>query len=303
LSLAQSSSARTLFGRLPGSQSVVSRFVAGDGIEEALRVIRELTAKGIAVTVDHLGENVATREEASHAADAVIELLNGVAGAGLEADISVKLTQLGLDTSEEFCAGNLRRVLDKARSMGAFVRADMEGTRHTDRILSVVRTMKVGGYGNVGAVIQAYLRRSPGDLAALCAEGISVRLCKGAYQESPADAFPDKKDVDASYARLTEILLGAAKRQPGLVPAIATHDAKMIDLAKAYAKANDVPFGAFEFEMLYGIRRDLQLSLSKQGYRVRVYVPYGTEWYPYFMRRLAERPANLWFFVSNAFKG
>jgi proline dehydrogenase len=276
--------------------------VAGVRIDDAVRVTAELTARGVMVTADHLGENVATEAEAREAADAYVHLLDALALARLKAHVSVKLTQFGLDISDDACLANLRRVLDRALASETFVRVDMESSAHTDGVLRSVRAMKASGYDNVGAVIQAYLYRSADDVARLCAEGIRVRLCKGAYKEPPDKAYPKKKDVDANYVKLTEALLAAAKETPELYPALATHDAKMVDAAKRYAAQRGVPPSSFEFQMLYGIRRDLQEQTSKEGFNVRVYVPYGTQWYPYFMRRLAERPANLWFFVSSLFK-
>jgi proline dehydrogenase len=225
-----------------------------------------------------------------------------MARARLKSHVSVKLTQLGLDLGEDVCLTHLRRVVERARASEAFVRVDMEGSAYTDRTLGLVRAMKAAGYDNVGCVIQACLYRSAEDIAALCAQGIRVRLCKGAYKEPRDKAFPEKKDVDANYLRLAEVLLDAAKQTPDLYPALATHDEKMMDAAKQFARRRGIPAAAFEFQMLYGIRRDLQEAVSREGFNVRVYVPYGAEWYPYFMRRLAERPANLWFLLSNLFK-
>jgi proline dehydrogenase len=276
--------------------------VAGERIDDAVRATAELTARGLTVTADHLGENVATEAEAREAADAYVHLLDALALARLKAHVSVKLTQFGLDIGDDACLANLRRVLDRARASESFVRVDMESSAHTDGVLRSVRAMKASGYENVGTVIQAYLYRSADDIARLCAEGIRVRLCKGAYKEPPDKAYPKKTDVDANYVKLTETLLRAAKQTPDLYPALATHDPKMIDAAKRYASQHGVPSSSFEFQMLYGIRRDLQERTSKEGFNVRVYVPYGTQWYPYFMRRLAERPANLWFFVSSLFR-
>ncbi len=298
----QSDSVRALMTRLPLARSVVARFVAGERIEDAVNAAIELTARGLMVTVDHLGESVDTQAQATEAADAYLHLLDALASAHLEAHVSLKLTQFGLDIGDAVCAANLRRVLDRARAMGTFVRVDMEGSAHTDGILRLVRAMKASGYDNVGAVIQAYLYRSADDVATLCDEGIRVRLCKGAYRETPDKAFAKKSDVDASYVRLMEVLLAAAKQNPAIYPALATHDEKMIDAARRYAAQHEIPPRSFELQMLYGIRRDLQDRACKEGFNVRVYVPYGTEWYPYFMRRLGERPANLWFFVSNLFK-
>lgn len=288
--------------RLPVAKSVVRRFVAGEQIDDAVRAVAELTGRGLLVTADHLGEDVSTEAEATRAADAYLHFLDALANAKLKAHASVKLTQFGLALSDEVCSLNLRRVLERARALDTFVRIDMESTAYTDRALGLVRAMKASGYDNVGAVIQAYLYRSAEDVATLCAEGIRVRLCKGAYREPPEKAFPKKKDVDANYIKLAEALLGAAKQAPNLYPALATHDEKMISAAKRYAKEKRVPPSSFEFQMLYGIRRDLQASACNEGFNVRIYVPFGTQWYPYFMRRLAERPANLWFFLSNLVK-
>jgi proline dehydrogenase len=293
---------RSAVTRLPVAKSVVARFVAGEQIDDALRAVAELTGRGLLVTADHLGENVGTEAEATRAADAYLHLLDALASARLKAHVSVKLTQFGLDLSDEVCSLNLRRVLERARALDAFVRVDMESTAYTDRALRLVRAMKASGYDNVGAVVQAYLYRSAEDVATLCPEGIRVRLCKGAYREPPEKAFPAKKDVDANYVKLAEALLGAAKRAPSLYPALATHDEKMIDAAKRYASEKGVPSRSFEFQMLYGIRRDLQQGAHEEGFNVRIYVPFGTQWYPYFMRRLVERPANLWFFLSNLVK-
>jgi proline dehydrogenase len=293
---------RSAVTRLPVAKRVVGRFVAGEHVEDAVRAVAELTGRGLLVTADHLGENVGTRAEATRAADAYLHLLDALASARLRAHVSVKLTQFGLDLSDEICSLNLRRVLERAKAQDAFVRVDMESTAYTDRALRLVRAMKASGHENIGAVIQAYLYRSAEDVATLCAEGIRVRLCKGAYREPPEKAFPKKKDVDANYVKLAEALLGAAKEAPSLYPALATHDQKMIEAAKRYASERGVPSSSFELQMLYGIRRDLQEQARKEGFNVRIYVPYGTEWYPYFMRRLAERPANLWFFLSNLVK-
>lgn len=302
LTLTHSKSARAFITRFPVSRRVASRFVAGEALADAIRVMRESNGRGMTVTADHLGENVSTQAEAGRAADDYVCLLNEIAKHGVRSHVSLKLTQLGLDLGEAICIDNLRRVLDKARAINTFVRVDMESADYTDRTLGVVRAAKSAGYHNLGAVIQAYLYRSEADIAALIGEGIRVRLCKGAYKEPPDKAFPHKKDVDRNFVQLAERLLSAARQNPELYPAIATHDAGMIAAAKRYAAARDVPRAAFEFQMLYGIRRELQETLVSEGYNMRVYVPYGAEWYPYFMRRLAERPANLWFFVSNFFR-
>lgn len=277
------------------------RFVAGETIDDALAAIRELNAQGITATLDHLGENVETREDAARATDDYLKVLDAIGQAGLTSHVSVKLTALGLDLGDDLCRENVARILAKAKEVGTRVRIDMESTEYTDRTLAIYRRLRAE-YDNVGIVIQSYLYRSEADIAALCEEGAHVRLCKGAYKEPPTLAFPKKADVDASYVRLMKMLLSAPARATGTRAALATHDPKMIDAARQYAEEEMVPRDEFEFQMLHGIRRDLQQQLVADGYAVRVYVPYGTEWYPYFMRRLAERPANVWFIVSNFFK-
>jgi proline dehydrogenase len=213
----------------------------------------------------------------------------------------MKLTALGLDLGAELCRANVARVLAKAKEIGTLVTIDMESTEYTDRTLAIFRDLR-REYQNVGIVIQSYLYRSEADVAALCQEGAHVRLCKGAYQEPPVHAFPQKADVDASYVRLMKMLLSREARAHKTFGAIATHDVKMIEATRRYAQEQLVPRDEFEFQMLHGIRRDLQKELAADGYGMRVYVPYGTEWYPYFMRRLAERPANIWFIASNFFR-
>lgn len=304
LYLSRAPQARKLITRFAFSRRAAARFIAGDTPDDAIRVIGGLNAKGIAATVDHLGENVFSDADAVRATNDYLTILDKICVAGVQSHASVKLTQLGLDLSESLCVNNMRRILECARLCGTFVRIDMEGTAYTDRTLTVLRTLRhYYGFENVGAVIQSYLYRSEQDVRELADAGVRVRLCKGAYKEPPERAFPRKRDVDANFVRLTRILLDAvaerAVRGDGLHPAFATHDEKMVAAARNYAAQQRLPPIAFEFQMLHGIRRDLQESLARDGYKVRVYVPYGTEWYPYFMRRLAERPANLWFFLSN----
>ncbi len=302
LNLSHSNTARSFITGFTVARRVSSRFVAGITISDEIKAMRELNRRGMMVTADHLGENVSTEADATRAADDYIQLLDAIASDGVKSHVSLKLTQFGLDLGNGACFANLRRVLDRAKAVGTFVRVDMEGTDYTERTLTLVRAAKDAGYDNVGTVIQSYLYRSEADIAALIEDGIRVRLCKGAYKEPPDKAFPHKKDVDANFVKLSHMLLAAAKQNPDLYPAIASHDEKMVAAAREYASSNGVPRSNFEFQMLYGIRRELQDSLLAEGYNVRVYVPYGTEWYPYFMRRLAERPANLWFFVSNFFR-
>ena len=274
------------------------RFVAGETVDEAIAAIRLLNAQKIAATVDHLGEHVKTADDVSRATEGYLLILDKIAASGVEAHVSLKLTQLGLDLDEAFCLDQMRRILKRANERRIFIRMDMESSLYTDRTLDICRKLNQEfGPDRVGVVIQAYLYRSENDLRNLIADRIRVRLCKGAYREPPETAYPNKKDVDANYVRLTHLLLDSASN--GLYHAIATHDGKMIQAAVEYAAHHHVTPDQFEFQMLYGIRRDLQRRLVADGYRVRVYVPYGTEWYPYLMRRLAERPANLWFFLSH----
>ena len=277
------------------------RFVAGETIDDALQAIRELNAQGIVATLDHLGENVETAADAERATEDYLKVLEAIGSSGLQSHVSLKLTALGLDLGDDLCRANVERIVVKAQAVGALVTIDMESTEYTDRTLAIYRSLRQQ-YANVGIVIQSYLYRSEADTTALCNEGAHVRLCKGAYKEPPVHAFPKKAEVDGSYVRLMKMLLSAEARAHHAFGAIATHDAKMIDATCRYAAENMVPRDEFEFQMLHGIRSDLQKQLAADGYGMRVYVPYGTEWYPYYMRRLAERPANVWFFVSNFFR-
>jgi proline dehydrogenase len=290
---------------------VATRFVAGESLEDAIRVIRMLNKKGISATLDLLGENTTTQEESRQAAQDIVSVLDAIDQEGLCANVSVKLTQLGLGLDLKRCAENLRDILDHARRLGNFIRIDMEDSTVTQSTLDLLYQMLNEGYQNVGIVIQSYLYRSDKDIAQLVERGIPVRLCKGAYKEPAAVAYPKKSDVDSAYDRLTTMLLdGAVKNDTPRIssvgkipplPALATHDVRRIRFAKEYAGRINIPMNAVEFQMLYGIRRDLQEQLAGEGYPVRVYVPYGTQWYPYYMRRLGERPANVWFIISNLF--
>jgi proline dehydrogenase len=289
-----------------------SRFVAGTKVDDAIRAIRELNTKGINVTLAHLGENTSRPEEASEATTAIINTLDEIKSSGVCANVSIKLTQIGLGLDEKVCAQNLERILTRARDNGNFVRIDMEDTPYTDKTINLYCQMHDKGFTNTGVVLQSYLYRTEADARKLLADKTPIRLVKGAYQEPADKAFPKKADVDANYDLITKIMMDAAlaASAPALsgegcfppIPAIGTHDEKRIEFAKNYARKIDLPHAAFEFQLLYGIRRDLQEQLVKDGYQVRVYVPFGTHWYPYFMRRLAERPANIWFFVSNFFR-
>lgn len=291
---------------------VASRFVAGSTIREAIIVVGELNAKGIHVTLDHLGENTTTRGEAHRAAGEILDLLDQIDHAGARANVSVKLTQIGLALDEDLCAKNLEEILARARQYDNFVRIDMEDTPYTDKTIRMYRQMQAKGYKNTGVVIQSYLFRSEKDVRELLSDGARIRLVKGAYQEPPELAFPKKAEVDVNFDLLTQMLidsaLAAGSPSPSVdgrtppIPAIGTQDPKRIVFAKSYAEKVGLPKTAVEFQMLYGIRRDLQEQCARENYPVRIYVPYGTQWYPYFMRRLAERPANVWFFLSNYFR-
>ncbi|MFZ6030865.1 MAG: proline dehydrogenase family protein [Chloroflexota bacterium] len=302
--------ARRAVTRWPLMRPVVARFIAGDTLAQALQAVQALNQNGIQATLDHLGENTTTIDEARQAVAGIASALEGIAQRGLRANVSIKLTQIGLRIDAGLCADLLAEVLEQARRYGSFIRVDMEDSPLTQVTLDMVRQMRPRGFENVGVVIQSYLYRSPEDIRTLIAEGIRVRLCKGAYQEAASVAYPQKRDVDAQYDRLARLLLDGALTFPALsadgkippLPALATHDVRRIEQAKAYAVQIGLPKAHLEFQMLYGIRRDLQESLAAQGYPVRVYVPYGTQWYPYFMRRLAERPANVWFIASNFFR-
>jgi proline dehydrogenase len=291
-----------------------SRFVAGESVTEAIRVVRELNAKGINATLDQLGEHTSTTEAANAAADAIVSVLNEIDKAGVKANVSIKLTQIGMGLDEETCRQNLVRILEQAKQHSNFVRIDIEDTPYTDVTISIFEAMLERGFTTrqVGMATQSYLYRAEADVRNLLEAGTRFRLVKGAYKEPADKAYPKKADTDANYDLLTKIMIDAALKIESNtlsddgrippIPAIASHDEKRIEFAKKHAEKVGLPKSAIEFQMLYGIRRDLQDKLSKEGYPVRVYVPFGTHWYPYFMRRLAERPANIWFFVSNFFR-
>ena len=303
LYLAQAAWAKNLIMRIGLARRTAHRFVAGDTLEEAIAATRQLNSNGLEVTLDHLGESVTDETGALQATQDYLELLDAIAHNGIRATTSLKLTQLGLDIREDLCLSNMRAILEKAKATGNHVTIDMESSDYTDATLHVYRTLRnENSFDNVGIVIQAYLYRSEDDMKALAAEGAFVRLCKGAYKEPPDRAFPDKADVDANFVHLVEQFLTPEACAAGAYLGIATHDEKMIKASIAHIKQHNVPYENFEFQMLYGIRSRLQQQLRDDGYKVRVYVPYGTQWYPYFMRRLAERPANIVFFVSNLFR-
>jgi proline dehydrogenase len=277
----------------PWARRLAGRFVAGDHLPETLEACQRINSEGIAVTLDHLGENVTSLEEAAASRDAYVEALGQIIQRQINGNVSLKLTQFGIDLSLEKCCENVEQLVRQAAAAQNFVRVDMESSEYTDRTLDMVTDFHAR-YGAVGTVIQAYLYRSGKDIEDLCRRGIRVRLCKGAYLEPPSVAFKAKSDVDRNFVELMKILL-----ESGAYPAIATHDEKMIAATEQFAAARKVPREAFEFQMLYGIRRDIQRRLVNEGYRLRLYVPYGEAWYPYFMRRLAERPANVFFLARN----
>jgi proline dehydrogenase len=273
-----------------------SRFVAGMEIEDALRVAEAVNRQGMSVTLDSLGESVTSEAEAHTAAEVYHRLLDAIAERRLDANVSVKLTQMGLELSREIAEGIAEDLVRHARSLGNFVRIDMEDSSLTQATLDIVRRLNAlaGLRGAVGIVIQSYLYRSQADIEQLLADGIRVRLCKGAYKEPSEVAFPKKADVDSNFLRLSCILLDSA-----VYHGLATHDEHMITQAKSFARQHGIEPNRFEFQMLFGVRRDLQRQLVREGYNVRVYIPFGREWYPYFMRRLAERPANVFFLAKN----
>lgn len=275
----------------PLARQMSSRFIAGNRLEDALAACRKIRAEGITATLDYLGENVTSLDEAAACRDVYLEILHAMEAAGLEPNVSLKLTQFGLELSESACEENVGTLVKAAAAIGGFVRIDMESSQFTDRTLSMVTRLHAQ-WGACGVVVQAYLRRSAEDVACLERERIRVRLCKGAYLEPPEVAFPKKADVDRNYLELAKSLL-----INGEYPAIATHDWRIVEAVETFASRQGIARDRFEFQMLYGIRRDEQRRLVNDGYRLRVYVPFGDAWYPYFMRRLAERPANLLFFL------
>ena len=281
------------------ARKFASRFVAGETVDSAVAAARDLAARGITATLDLLGESISAEAEAVAARDQYLRMLDQMAAAsGVEVNVSVKLTQMGFDIDEELCAANILRILDRAQAVQGFVRLDMEGSDYTQRTLDFFERRLFERFGrHCGVVIQAMLRRSAADVEKLIAMKARVRLCKGAYLEPASVAFPDKADVDKQYVALMERLLAA-----GNYPGIATHDQAIIAHAREFVKRQAIPADRFEFQMLYGVRRDLQQSLVKGGHRIRVYVPFGTQWYPYLMRRLAERPANIAFILGNVVK-
>ena len=308
--LSQADWARQIVTRWGFAWRAASRFIAGETLEDAIHVVKSLNAKNINATLDHLGEHTSNMEEARQAKDHILEILEQIEQEGVKSNVSIKLTQIGLAVDVELCAENLIEILMFAKKNNTFVRIDMEDSQWVKTTLDLFSSaIDQCSCENVGIVIQSYLYRSEEDVSKLLDVGSRIRLCKGAYMEPEEIAYPKKSDVDENFDHLVELLVSGSfsngtptisedgKIPP--IPAIATHDEKRIEFTKQHIKDTGLPKTAIEFQMLHGIRRDLQDSLAAEGYPVRVYVPYGSEWYPYFTRRLAERPANLWFFLSN----
>jgi proline dehydrogenase len=299
ISLSESKALRAVAEKSSIGQRISTRFVAGTQIDDVLRATQIINNNGATVSIDNLGENVTNADEARASAQVYQKLLDAIATRGLQANISLKLTHMGLDVDEALAHELVGGLVAKAAALKSFVRVDMEGSPYTQRTLDFVHELhrKPGNAGVVGTVIQSYLYRSEKDVNDLLAAGIRIRLCKGAYKEPPDIAFQKKADVDANYVKLMKALITS-----GIYHGLATHDERIINQATAFATREKISPDSFEFQMLHGIRRDLQQQLVKQGWRMRVYIPFGTEWYPYFMRRLAERPANVFFIVRNFFR-
>jgi proline dehydrogenase len=297
IALSRNKTLQHLIVRVPVSRRMAMRFVAGETLDEAIEAVRKLNQQGMIATLDHLGENVATREEAVAAADEYLIALDALDESGVDSNVSLKLTQMGLDLGDDFCFDNVRRVIARAAELDNFVRIDMEGSEYVARTIDLYRRLR-GEYSNVGLVVQAYLHRTQSDVESLIDDRMGhFRLCKGAYDEPATIAFRDRLRVTQAMQELIRTCFSAESRAKGAYSAIASHDEDVVNFAKAYAYQHGLAPSQVEFQMLYGIRRELQAALVKQGYKIRIYVPYGTHWYPYFMRRLAERPANLIFFL------
>jgi proline dehydrogenase len=280
-------------------KKLTTRFVAGEDIEEAIAAIREINAKGCTASFDHLNESVASAAETEQEVREYLQILARIDETGIRSNVSIKLTQFGLEIDPELAYRNARRVVEDAARRGNFVRIDMEASNVTQVTIDIFKRLR-GEFGlnDVGIVLQSYLRRTLDDVKDMLKIPARIRICKGAYNEGPDVAFPDKAEVDANYVRVMQLLLTS-----GVYHGIATHDPKMINATIKFAQREGIGKEAFEFQMLYGVRRDLQEKLAREGYNIRVYVPYGKHWYPYFMRRLAERPANIWFVMKNMLKG
>lgn len=296
--------ARQIATQFPPAWQVASRFIAGETSQDVIRASQEINQNGMSVTLNYLGESVATAEDAAIAREAIIQLVHQIHLSGINANVSVKPTQLGLHVNPDILKQNLQLVLTAAEKYDTRIRIDMEDSSVIDTTLDLYRSLRDDDkFGHrVGIVIQAYLYRTEADIQALVQEGAWVRLCKGAYKEASEVAFPEKADTDANFLKMVNLMLSEEARQRGMYPSFATHDETIIRSIMQFARQHQIDKDTFEFQMLYGVRRDLQQEVSELGYRVRVYIPFGTAWYPYFMRRLAERPANLWFFLSNLLK-
>jgi proline dehydrogenase len=280
-------------------KKLTTRFVAGDTIDEVVPLIRQLNTENCTASFDHLNESVGSAEEAEHEVKEYLDILAKIDESRIRSNVSIKLTQFGLGIDQELAYRNARRVVEEAHQRGNFVRVDMEGSDVTQATIDIFKRLRAEfGLNDVGIVLQSYLYRTYEDAQELVKLPARIRICKGAYNEPPEVAFPDKKDVDANYVKVMQLLLGS-----GTYHGIATHDPKMIDATIDFARREGIGKEKFEFQMLYGVRRDLQRQLARDGFKLRVYVPYGKHWYPYFMRRLAERPANVWFVLKNLAKG
>lgn len=299
IALSQNKPLRSFAEQSRMGKKMSGRFIAGMQVSDALRVAESLNRQGIPVSLDSLGENVSTEEEARRAAEIYHQLLDAIQKRGLQANISAKLTQMGMNISPSIARQITSEIVDHAAATDSFLRVDMEGSELTQATIDMTRELHAmpNHAGRVGTVLQSYLYRCEEDVNLLLADRIRIRLCKGAYKEPPTLAFPDKADVDANYLKLTKILLTS-----GVFHGLATHDEVIIREIRKFVEQEGIDKRSFEFQMLYGVRRDLQTSLAKEGYGMRVYVPFGTEWYPYFMRRLAERPANVLFIAKNLLK-
>jgi proline dehydrogenase len=299
LYLARKEGLKNFATRFRPFKKMTTRFVAGEDIEEAIAAIREINAKGATASFDHLNESVANAAETEEEVREYLRILARIDETGIRSNVSIKLTQFGLEIDPELAYRNARQVVEDAARRGNFVRIDMEASAVTQVTIDIFKRLRAEfGLNDVGIVLQSYLRRTYDDVQDILKIPARIRICKGAYNEPPEVAFPDKKDTDENYVRIMKVLLTS-----GVYHGIATHDPKMIEATTRFVKQEGIAKDAFEFQMLYGVRRDIQVKLAQAGYNVRVYVPYGKHWYPYFMRRLAERPANVWFVLKNMFKG
>jgi proline dehydrogenase len=300
IALSESKGMRSIAENSAVGQKLSRRFVAGMTVEDLIVATKAMNRVGVRVTVDNLGENVTNREEALHSKALYHQLLDEIDNRKLDANVSLKLTHMGFDVDKALVRDTVEELLDHAIAVNSFIRVDMEGSHYTQSTIDFVRELhrRPNAAGHIGTVLQAYLYRTEEDAALLCSEGIRIRLCKGAYKEPPGIAYPDKRDVDANYIKVAKQIL-----KSGVFHGLATHDEGIIDTIKAWVMQEGISKTSFEFQMLHGVRRDLQEKLAKEGWGVRCYIPFGTEWYPYFMRRLAERPANVLFMAKNYFKG